>query len=132
MIGENLRNALPFTAASDMNPHAPVQVDTGTPKRQAVAVGTNNVEIQGFTGDATALRTEAVTVYGEGAVVQAVAAASLGAGAELGIASSNGALGPVSGASGVSKYRVGKSFEAAAAGEKFALYVKPKQLSNLI
>lgn len=127
--GEHLVAALPYTAASDINPRTAVAVDTGI-NRGALPLAANTSEPVGVVGPATALRTEAVTVYGEGAVVEVVAAASLGAGADVGVAS--GGFSPVVGASGVTKFRTGKSVEAAAAGERFSLYVKPKQLSNLI
>lgn len=131
MIGEHLRNSLPYTAASNVSPEAVVALDTGI-DRGALPVATNNVEPVGVVGPATALQGESVTVYGQGDVVQVTACASLGAGANVGVASTNGQLGPVVGASGVTRYRVGQAREAAAAGEKFSLYVNPKQLSNLI
>lgn len=130
-VGEHLHNPLPFTAASDINPGRVVSLDTGI-DRGVVPLATNNVEPQGVVGPATALRTEAVTVYGEGDVIEVTACASIGAGADVGVASTNGQLGLVTGASGITRYRVGKSVNSAAAGEKFSLYVKTKQLSNLI
>jgi hypothetical protein len=131
MIGEHRKNALPFTAASDIVPLRPVKLVTDA-NRSVVLAASNNDEIQGFIGDATALRAEAVTVFGEDAVITAVAAASVGAGANVGVASTNGALGPVVGASGISRFRAGKSIESAAAGEQFSVQVKVSQLSNLI
>lgn len=130
MLGEQLHNPLPFTAASDCNPERVVTIDTGI-SRGVVPVATNNVEPFGVNGQPTQLRTESVTIYGPDDIVQVTACASLGAGAVVGIASTNGQLGPVAAASGVSRYRVGVSLEAAQPGEKFSLYVKPKQLSNL-
>lgn len=131
MIGEFRRNELPFTAASAIVPLRPVKLDSAANRQVILASGVGH-EPQGVTGDATALQGESVTVYGRGAIVAAVAAASLGAGADVGIGSTNGALGPISGASGVTKWAVGKSVESAAAGEKFSVYVDPRQLSNLI
>ena len=129
MIGEHLINPLPFTNASAVSGPVPVKLNAAA--RSVVVAATHNVEIQGFVSNASYAAGEAVTVYGEGAVVEAVAAASLGAGADVAVASTNGALGPAAaGASGVTVYRVGRSIEAAAAGEKFSLYVKPKQLSG--
>ena len=130
MIGEHRKNALPFSTPSNaLQPNKPVQLSTV--KRSVNPVATNNVEIQGFTGEASVAAGGHLTVYGEDSVVEAVAAASLGAGADIAVASTNGNLGPAAaGASGVTVYRVGKSLEAAAAGEKFSLYVKPKQLSG--
>jgi hypothetical protein len=133
MLGEySKHHALPFTAASDIVPYKPVLLDTGSAKRQVVPLATNNVEPVGIVGPATALRGEAVTVYGEGAVVEAICVASIGAGQDVAGASTNGALGLVAGASGVTRYRVARTLEAAGAGERFSVYVSPKQLSNLI
>lgn len=131
MAFEILRNAIAFTAASNVVPQSPVKIDTAA-NRQVVLAASVNDSLQGFVGGATAKTGEAVTVYGENAVVSAVAAASLGAGAVVGVASTNGAIGPVSGASGVTKFQAGISLESAAAGEQFSLYVKPRQISNLI
>lgn len=129
MIGEHLVTPLPFTAASAIVGPAPVKLAaTGT--RRVIPAAANTDEIQGFVSNASYAVGEGITVYGENSVVEAVAAASLGPGADVGIASSNGALGPVAAASGVARFRVGRSFEGAAAGEKFSLYVKPARLSD--
>lgn len=117
-------------AASAISDRQPVQVDTAA-DGQVVLAATHNVEPFAFT-DASAVQGGAVTVYGEGCVVRAIAAASLGAGANVGIGSTNGRLAPVSGASGVTRFRAGKSLENAADGDSFALYISPRQLSNLI
>lgn len=121
----------PYKAASDAAAKIFVALDTVL-KDQVVPITLVTTEPLGGTDQASSLRGDAVTVYEEGNVVKALCAASLGAGADVGIASTNGALGPVSGASGVSRYRVGKSREAAAPGSTFSVQVNPKQLSNLI
>lgn len=126
-MAEFLRNSLPFTVASDIQANRPVKIDTAA-DRQVVAAASVNDRVHGFIDSATHLQGEAVTVYGQGAVVSVVAAASLGAGAAVGVASTNGAIGPVSGASGLTKYEAGVSVESAAAGEKFSLYVNPRQI----
>ncbi len=127
--GEHLKPSLPYVAASDVNPRTAVgaaaAIDNG-----AVPLTAATVEPVGVVGPATALRTEAVTVYGDGAVIEVTAAASLGAGGDVGVAS--GGFSPVVGASGVTRFRTGIARESAAAGERFSLYVRPKQLSNLI
>lgn len=125
------RNSDSFNVASDIIPRRPVQIDTAA-DGQVVLAASNNVEIAGFIGEATALRGEAIAVYGENSIVEAVAAASLGAGGVVGVASTNGAIGPVSAASGVSRQRAGIALESAAPGEIFVLSVKPRQISNLI
>lgn len=73
-----------------------------------------------------------------GGVAKAVAAASLGAGAYVGIASTNGALGPVgpsglpahvgSGGAIEPKFKVGVSLHDAAAGGTFSVLVDPDQI----
>lgn len=132
-VGEfNKDRALPFVAASHILPYQPVGLDTGAAKRQVVPLAANTGEPQGLNGPATALQGESVTIYELGAVVEAIANASVGAGADVGVASSNGGHALVSGASGVTRYRTGKTLEPAAAGERFSLYVSPKQVSNLI
>lgn len=116
-------------AASAMSPRVPVALDAV--EGQVVQIATTGVEPLGLTGAASARPGDAVVVYGEGNIVKAVAAASLGFGANIGVASSNGALGPVTGASGVVRWRLGTSREAVAAGETFSLFVHPRQLSGL-
>ena len=120
MIGEHLDFPLPFTAASALRPYQPVKV-AATGVRKVVPVSADTDEIQGFIGGASAGIDVGVTVYGENSVVEAVAAASVGPGADVGVASTNGALGPAASGS----FRVGRSFEGAAAGEHFSIYVKP-------
>lgn len=125
------RNALPAVVASDCNPGLAVKLDAGDVDRQVVPLATSNAEPIGISL-ATALQGKAVTILDGLSVVKVTAGASLGAGTDVGVASTNGTLGPVSGASGSTVYRVGKSTSAAAAGEKFSLYVKPKQVSGLV
>jgi hypothetical protein len=120
----------PAFAASNIAAKRPVTFVGGD--RQVTLCASNNLEPLGFTHDAAATQGDAIAVHERGAIVKAVAAASLGAAADVGVASTNGAIGPVSGASGITRWRVGKSAEAAAAGETFSVYVSPHQLSNLI
>ena len=128
-LGEHLHNALPFTAASALTPRAPVRLSASV-ARAVIPAATNNVEIQGFIGAASAGVGVGVTVYGQDSIVEAIAVASIGPGAAVGIGSTNGALGPVAAASGVARYAVGRSIEGAAAGEIFSLYVSPTLLSD--
>lgn len=116
-------------AASAMNPRTAVKLDTI--EGQVVPVATKGVEPMGLTGAASAPLGGAVVVYGPGNIVKAVAGASLGANTPIGVASTNGALGPVAGASGSAVWQVGTSRTAAGAGERFSLYVNPRQLSGL-
>lgn len=119
---------LPVFAASPINPKTFVRWDTSD--RKVLPLATNSQEPLGAV-HATALTGEGLAVHETKSIVKAVAAASLGAGADLMVASTNGALGPAAaGASGVVRWRVGVSQEAAAAGETFSVYVNPRQISG--
>lgn len=125
-----IRSSFPAIAASNVSARALVALTTSG-QRAVVPLATNTTRPLGIVNN-SASRGDACTVYDTGNYVKVTAAASIGRGAEVGIASSNGAFGPIAGASGVSIFSVGQSTEAAAAGEKFAVYVSPRQLSNLI
>lgn len=131
MAFELHRGGFPGIAASNILPKQVVQLAAGAVERGFIPVASNNDRPFGIT-HATALRTEGVTVHEEHSVAKAIAVASVGVGAAVGHASANGALGPVVGASGITRYAVGYAVNAAAAGETLSVYVKPHQLSNLI
>lgn len=132
MAFELHRSALPGIAASAINAQSVVTHDIGDTQRQFLPVSTSGLEPVGVALATAVNPGDGVTVHDAYNVVKIVAAASLGAGANVGVASTNGQLGIVAGASGVTTWRVGKSLSAAAAGETFSLYVNPRQLSNLI
>lgn len=95
-----------------------------------IGLATNAVQSVGFAIDAASVALAPVRVVApqgtiRPVVVAAVAAASIGAGSEVGIASTNGAFGPIV-ASGF--YSIGKSITAAVAGDTFGLQVRPRQL----
>lgn len=129
MAYELHRNAYPGLAASAINSRVPVGRAAG--ERAVVPVATSGAEPFGISL-ASAAQGEAVTVLDHHSVAKAVAAASLGGGAPLGVASTNGALGPIAGASGVARFQVGISEHAAAAGEVVSVFVNPRQLSGLV
>ncbi len=118
-----------FIAASAMAPFTAVKLDTVA--GQVVPVASKNQEPLGITGAASVAQGAAVVVYGPGNIEKALAGASLGAHADIGVASTNGALGPVAGASGSVVWRLGQSRTAAGGDERFSLYVNPRQLSGL-
>lgn len=128
-IGERHVNPQPFKAASLILPCQPVRLSASV-AGAVIPAATLNVEAHGFNGNATAAVGDAITVYGPDSVVEAVAGASVGPGADVAVGSTNGVLAPVAAASGVAKNRVGRSLEGAAAGERFSIYVKPSQLSD--
>lgn len=115
-------------AASLINPMSVVSLDTVAD--QVVPIATNNVRPLGVVGDASVAQGEAITVYGQHNIVKVKACASLGAGAEVGVGSTNGQLNAIAAASGVTRWAVGQSLSAAGAGEVFSLLVHPRQLGN--
>lgn len=117
-----------FVAASNINPLIPVKADTVA--NQVVPLATNNVRPLGLV-DATALQGAAVTVYGQDNTVKCVAVASMGAGAEVGVGSTNGNVGLITYASGTLKWALGVTRTAAGAGETISVYVNPRQLGDL-
>lgn len=121
---------LPCLAASAMAVNTVVNWNTGDVQRSVVAVATVNIEPVGITRNVASSAGDPVTVYDDNNVVRAVAIASLGAGADIGVASTNGGLAAISAASGTLKYRVGRSLTAAAAGETFSLSIKPRAISG--
>ena len=121
-------------AASAINPYTTVRL-VGTDKPLAISCGSINVEPFGLIGAGTAGasgldQAEFVTVYEAGNIVKALCAASVGAGAVVGVASDNGGLGPVAQASGTLKWAVGVALSPAAAGETFACKVHPRTLGG--
>lgn len=102
-----------------------------------VPVASTNEDVLGLTTatGASVGNSLAVVIGGE---AKAIAGASLGAGCRVGLASTNGALGPI-GASGLPahvgsggaiepKFQVGRAKRAAAAGATFTVLVDPQQI----
>lgn len=110
-------------AASILLPFAPLRISP-SPLAQVIMLGTNNLEPFGVNGEATAAVGDQVTIYGNDNIVKAKAIASLGVGAQVGVGSDNGRLGPGAAASG--RFRTGIALEAAADTESFALFVSPR------
>jgi hypothetical protein len=131
MAFELYRWTFPGIAASAINSGAALQLSASAVERQFIPIATLNVEPFGIalaSAGGTALQA-AVPVVDAGNVIKVTAVASLGCGADVGVASTNGGLGPVAAASGVLTWAVGKAMQNAAAGEAFGLYVKPVRLS---
>ena len=125
------RSGYPAVAASAVNAGAAVTVASGSDSRVA-PVATVNVRPLGIALATGATVGLAVTVLDEGNVAVVTVGASVGRGAEIGVASTNGALGPVAGASGSVVYSVGQSVSAGDADQDISLYVNPRQLSGLV
>lgn len=140
---------LPVKPASTLVPRTVVKL-VGTSGLLAAAVASSNDRPFGVIGEATAplgvgdgqsaLNTFPAEVREEGNIVKAIAGASLGAGAEVVVATigvctkvQGGSfvatvpqLGPITVASGTIQWAVGISLDAAPAGSLFTLYVKPR------
>lgn len=125
------RSGFPGIAASAINVEAAVGIASGV-DRSFSPIATANVRPFGIALATAVNAGDGLTILDEGNVAIVTAAASLGRGAEIGVASTNGALGPVAAASGLAVYSAGQSLSAAAAGEEFSLYVNPRQLSGLV
>ena len=114
-------------------------VGSGGLDRQVVPLASWNLEPFGVAlatanyAAATPPFTAGVGIVDRGNTIKVAAGASLGAGADVGVATVSGSLiyGPVVGAAGTVVWRVGKAVSPAAAGEVFSLYVDPRQLSGM-
>lgn len=110
---------------------------SGPAERTVVPISTVNVEPFGI-ALATAAPAGATPPFSAGCpvldlanTIKVTAAASLGVGCDVGIASGGTTgFGPVSAASGVDVWRVGKAVSPAAGGEVFSLYVNPRMISG--
>lgn len=139
MAFELYRWTFPAIAASAIGAGDPVRLSPSAAERQVVPLATWNLEPFGIAlatanyAAATPPFSAAVGVVDIGNTIKVTAGASLGVGADIGVATTAGApwAGPVAGAAGTVVWRVGKSVSAAAAGEVFGLYVSPRQLSGL-
>jgi hypothetical protein len=121
----------PGIAATNIGALVPVKLDPSG-QRKVAPVGSAGEAAFGVTGNSVASSGQGVTVHEQGAVVEAIAGASLGIGAELALGSTNGALVVAAGASGSAKHAVGVAMDPALPGETFSLYVRPRQISGLV
>lgn len=116
---------LPKVAASTIGAHLAVRTSASTAD-EVVVVATSNVNtFLGLTTATGASVGNPVPIVYDG-VAKAVAGASVGLGADVGVASTNGALGPI--ASAATQFRVGISQTAAAAGEIFSVLLRPERV----
>jgi hypothetical protein len=138
------RFALSFKVASSTPPRTIVALDTVA--GQVVPITNASQRPYGSVQATGASPGLAVAVFEAPGVVKAIAAASLGAGAEVSLASVGCAsaaqanslatttlLGPASvGASGKAEWAVGVSLTAALPGEIFSVKLEPRQVSGLV
>ena len=131
MAFERHRTAFPGIALATVLPRTAVRfAPTGVQDRAVVPVTDSTQPVLGVTGDAPANPGQSCRAHDHGNTVKMVAGASIGHGAEVGVASANGAVGPIAGASGVVRHSIGQSCTVAAPGEVFSVYVNPRQLSG--
>jgi len=138
------RFSLPFKAASVTPPRTVVALDTVA--NQVVPVTNASQRPYGITRASGATPGLSVAVYESPGVAKAIAAASLGFGAEVSLASVGVAsaaqenslatttlLGPKSvAASGTTQWSVGVALTPALAGEVFSVKLEPRQVSGLV
>lgn len=122
-----------IVAASAILPRQAVRL-AGTDGLFLLPAATNSDRPFGVAGPATVGASgladgEMCTVYEELNIVKAVAGASLGVGAEVSVGSTNGVLTPAALVAASGHWAVGFAETPAAAGEIFALYVKPRRVS---
>jgi hypothetical protein len=124
------KHTLPKQAASAIRDYVPVKE---TAVAEKVVLAASNIDqVIGFTIASAASPGDSLAVV-HGGVVKAVAGASLGYGAEVSVASTNGALGPApAGASGFDRQAVGVSQGAAAAGEIFSVLIRPRGIGGQV
>lgn len=123
------RGGLPMVAASAVNADVAVRVAASGNTWSVVACSTSAQEPLGVSMASAPNPGDAVTVQDDGNIPKVTAAASLGAGADVMVGSSNGALAPANAPVGSGVWLLGKSLSPAAAGEKFSLYVRPRQVT---
>lgn len=98
---------------------------------KVVLCATNNSYPLGFSIATGASAGNPLAVVTEG-VVKAICCASVGAGGEVGVGSTNGALGPIAGASGYTIFSIGEAQDSAAAGDTFSVHLRIRQISGAI
>lgn len=138
------RFALPFKCASAIPPRTVVALDTVN--NQVIQVTNASQRPYGITQATGATVGVGLAVHEAPGVAKAIAAASLGFGAEVSVASVGVAsaaqsnslatttlLGPASvGASGKAEWAVGVALSPALAGEVFSVKLEPRQVSGLV
>ena len=139
MAYKNPGLTLPMTAASAIGAHLPVFMNIASSRDEVVVLAVANTsDVIGMTQATVASAGYEVGVVVSG-VAKAIAAASLGAGVRVAVASTNGALGPLQpsgiatalgsalGAAGA-RFVVGRSLTAAAAGDIFSILLDPCEI----
>jgi hypothetical protein len=121
----------PLVAASQILPYQPISILPGSPGENALPAASVNRYPFGIC-QATVASGAPVTYWVPGDVGKMQAAASMGAGAQVGVTATTGLqVGPlaVGGASaGIERYAVGVLLKQAAAGDIIPVYIDPKNV----
>lgn len=125
------RSGIPLAAASAVNAGAVIAIASGSDYR-GVPIATANIRPLGIALATGATVGAGITVLDGGNTVVVTAVGSVGRGAEVGVASTNGGIAPVAGASGSVVHSIGQTLSAGAAGEDISVFVNPRQLSGLV
>lgn len=114
-------------AASNIAPRVPIKLG-GTSAILGILAATAADRPAAVTGAASVGRTEIVLPYERGNIVKMVANASVGAAAEVAVASDNGSVGPITLIAASAHWAVGLTQHPAAAGEVVSVYFEPRKV----
>lgn len=141
MAHSQMDDRIPLKAASAIAAYLPVKfLDAASAVSETVvqAASLNDLAL-GFTSASVASPGDPISWWQPGDVAKGIAGASMGAGALVGVGSSNGVLAPVLasglstalgsalGAAGV-RWAVGVVLKNAAAGDRVPVFVSPRQI----
>lgn len=120
------KHQLPIKAATDLSPRQPIKLG-GTSGLLAFPCASLNDRPFGVTNAATYLTGEVIACYFESNIMKMVANASVGVNSEVGVASSNGSVGPQTLITASAHWGVGLTVSAALAGEIVSVFVNPRK-----
>ena len=126
------KEQFPVKAGTDIIPRSAVKLG-GTSVLLAIPIATAAEEPFGVTHTATYLGSQVdgaadqAAVYFRGNVMKMKAAGSVGAGADVFVASTNQGVGPSGIITASAHWIIGKTVSAAAAGEVVSVYVNPRR-----
>lgn len=125
---------VPLKAASGMGAFVPVQFLQGGSAlgETVIQSATWNVMPFALSQATVASAGDPIEIFQQGDVGKGVAGASLGAGAQVGVGSTNGVLAPLApvaaGPSGLPRWAIGVAVSNAAPGDIFSVYINPAQV----
>lgn len=129
---------LPLKAASAMGAYLPVTLSLGgslgaSPVSETVRLApSSNFPLIGMSAATVVTAGDAIELFQRGDVGKGIAGASIGAGAFVGVGSSNGVLAPIlpvdAGPSGLPRFALGICLSNAAAGDFISIEINPGQI----